>query len=391
MAGSTKFIIHSGFTLERNQTVTLSIEMYGYIVEATNSTAEPENFIASWLVDFLYGNKTFWRVLHSILIFTGLLLNCAIYDTARKTSIQSSGIRWLKLLALWDNLILFFTFANLWIRELVGDKTSLKEIVFCKFFSFFIWTTGINASAHLVCVAWDRVISISLPTWHFRKDWGKLIPRISGVITLFHCILGAPRVVTGKVIGTMCILDSSMLAGPLKVYTGLLVSIFSSEGHFIVILLASLVFIKKLKDLRKNKGVRATRENANPGQAENSEAGINSRGDNPNLTTGENRIRDGSNKDPKAGPKNKRSKLSEDDLNAIKTIQYMCLWYMGLVLAAASLYYLLDIAMATPLGIKIGTILMEISNILGILNHSFNFLFLIRGNAFRETFKSRWF
>ena len=84
--------------------------------------------------------------------------------------------------------------------------------------------------------------------------------------------------------------------------------------------------------------------------------------------------------------------LTPEDLKAIKTVQYTCLWY--LILTFSAVLFLLtaqNLGGETVAELTRNRLLFQISIILGNSNSSFNFCFYMRARSFRATFRERWF
>ena len=86
------------------------------------------------------------------------------------------------------------------------------------------------------------------------------------------------------------------------------------------------------------------------------------------------------------------STLTADDLTAIRTVQYACLWYLFVTLGAVFLHLAeQNLGSETSFELARNRILGKIARILAASNNSFNFCFYMRAKSFRATFRERWF
>ena len=107
------------------------------------------------------------------------------------------------------------------------------------------------------------------------------------------------------------------------------------------------------------------------------------------------------NKEEKPGYKKEKEKknaqqhpstLTADDLTAIRTVQYACLWYLFVTLGAVFLHLTeQNLGGETSFELTRNRILAKIAKILAATNNSFNFCFYMRAKSFRATFRERWF
>ena len=86
------------------------------------------------------------------------------------------------------------------------------------------------------------------------------------------------------------------------------------------------------------------------------------------------------------------SNLTADDLTAIRTIQYACLWYLFVTLGAVFLHLTeQNLGGETSFELARNRILGKIAKTLAVSSNSFNFCFYMRAKSFRTTFRERWF
>ena len=78
--------------------------------------------------------------------------------------------------------------------------------------------------------------------------------------------------------------------------------------------------------------------------------------------------------------------LTPDDLKAVRTVLYICLWYFVCMFPAIGVFS----AQRQNSEPEASQLLGKLSQFLVMLNSTFNFFFYLRGNSFRSTFKSRY-
>ena len=91
-------------------------------------------------------------------------------------------------------------------------------------------------------------------------------------------------------------------------------------------------------------------------------------------------------------PKNMGTKqiyvISEAEENAIKTVKYVCWWYLLCMGTAATLH--VAVWVLFDLSSTVKALADHSADFLNIINSSFNLLFYLRGYSFRQGFKQRW-
>ena len=129
------------------------------------------------------------------------------------------------------------------------DLKNLHSIV-CKLYKFILWTTAINTSAHLAALAVDRAICVTNPISKFLNSPQNVSLKVSICMTAFHSLLISPYLYVFKVENGIC-QPEHKLRNFIKVYQLFLSTLFYTVSHFIIVLVASVVFILKLKKIRK--------------------------------------------------------------------------------------------------------------------------------------------
>ena len=221
------------------------------INSTTESIYEPVQTFSTWFVENYNEYKFSLSSVELALSVVGFVFNCLAFLTARKIGLQTAGTRWIKILACWDNSVLLMSFFRRLSLEVFGFNVITSNTFSCKLFHFLWWLSLINSSGHLVCLATDRALNLAFPTCHFKKDWPKLIPLISLAVTLCHCTLLIPRLFFHSIQDNICEMTSQSRS--VKVYKILVSTLFSSFGHFILILIASLTLKYKLRQRRKRR------------------------------------------------------------------------------------------------------------------------------------------
>ena len=211
-----------------------------------------ENLEQGWLEK---SEKFIW-IPAQILLFcelliglSGLIFNYYVLDVSRRNPQQNSGSFWMKHVATWDNLslvaILPRTIASLLFQQ---DLRTLGGPV-CKIFSYILWAISLNSSAHMVGMALDRALNISFPDWHYPKHWKTIIPKISIGLTVLHFVLVTPHLVFLELGDSVCEMTSSHTA-IMRGYQVFVSIVLSFIGNSAAIAVASLVFVRKLRERR---------------------------------------------------------------------------------------------------------------------------------------------
>ena len=185
------------------------------------------------------------------LCLVGFTMNCLVVDTSRNIRRKTAGTKWMKLVAVWDNVAALGLCINLGIIQIFGMDSMIMSIIGCRLFVFLFWFGATNASAHLACLACDRAFVLVSPRKHFKVQWDQMIPKISLGITLFYGLMATPHLYEKETDMYTCKMKNSVL----KVYQALFATLFSALPHFSLILVASILFVYKLrhrKDDRKS-------------------------------------------------------------------------------------------------------------------------------------------
>ena len=476
---------------------------------AENTTSEDLAFVEwiSWVGKeaSVYETQINWFMICFALL--GISLNGIVIDVASKIRNQTSGNKWMKLLAFWDTTYLIFITLEEFLMETFGVNLDDVNVISCKMHSYVrFWSTA-NASAHLVMMAIDRALNITFPTWHYNRNWNTLVPIISVSITFFYAICLFPTLWTHQMRDGVCIVS---IDESLEAYGyAFLVSLYVGT-HFTLLLLANITFIyqlrkrktpnvkkptkpemtsetkprvtgrceieksslskkipdpkvvedsgeksQSLKDLSstlvdfiycgrnpllptnyssKNEAEKDANANANsfviPGTENLSLAGSSdsffdrSNEDNTRASEQEQSViaktstknndpvinmetelsstrpqnwsnsastHGGTNDERKARKiKKPVPQLTPEDLRAVRTVLYICLWYFVCMFPAIGVFAAQRKSSESEVGKETSQRLEHFSQFLIMLNSTFNFFFYLRGNSFRSTFKSRY-
>ena len=177
------------------------------------------------------------------LCLVGFIMNCLVVDTSKNIRRKTAGTKWMKLVAVWDNVAALGVFINLGIIQIFGMDSMIMSILGCRIFLFVFWFGATNASAHLACLACDRAFVLVSPRKHFKVQWDQMIPKISLGITLFYGLMTTPHLYEKETDMYTCKMKNNVL----KVYQVLLATLFSALPHFSLILVASILFVYKMR------------------------------------------------------------------------------------------------------------------------------------------------
>ena len=124
------------------------------IVKVENSTSENLIF-AEWITWFgkeasVYETQINWFMICFALL--GISLNGIVIDVASKLRDQTSGNKWMKLLAVWDTTFLMFTTIEEFLLETFGIKLDDANVISCKMHTYVRFWSAATASAHLVMI-----------------------------------------------------------------------------------------------------------------------------------------------------------------------------------------------------------------------------------------------
>ena len=178
----------------------------------------------------------------------GLCLNTVTLDVSRHQRPQTSGSKWMQYLAIWDNIFILVCgiadVANL----VTGYEMTSSGDWACRGILYTMWFGTMNASGHLVALAVDRALNMSFPQWHHMRDWPYINRRLSIGMTLFHAIVLAPIIYLFGVQDGVCSLVAPGIVP--RLYQIVMSNVLFPVTHFILILVASVMFGYKLRARR---------------------------------------------------------------------------------------------------------------------------------------------
>ena len=229
------------------------------IVKVENSTSENLVF-AEWITWFgreasVYRTQINWFVICFALF--GISLNGIVIDVASKLRDQTSGNKWMRLLAVWDTTFLMFTTIEEFLLETFGIDLDDFNVISCKMHSYVRFWSAANASAHLVMMAIDRALNITFTTWHYNRNWDILVPIISVSINFFYAICLFPTLWTHQIRDGICIVS---IDESLQAYRAAFLIFLYVGAHFALLLLANITFIYQLRKRRTPKVKKLTQQ-----------------------------------------------------------------------------------------------------------------------------------
>ena len=212
-----------------------------------------ESNMSSEVTTFIPIDGSFPIYIEIAVSICGIILNFLVIDVSRLESNDTSGSYWTKFLAFWNEAFVIQNLFHIFGYQVFGwNVTTALGNVGCKVWNYQWWVNAANASAHVSVMAVDRALNISCPIWHYKKPWAKLSTKISVVVTLLNYMLFAPHLYFFSLKADICDMTSEFET-LLKVYESLMISVFTAVGHFLITLIANVIFIHKLKHRRKKK------------------------------------------------------------------------------------------------------------------------------------------
>ena len=216
---------------------------------------EEENLEPGWFEKterFLWIPAQVLIICELLIGLSGLVFNYFVLDVSKRNPQQNSGSFWMGHVATWDTLSLVLMIpqiiATLFFKQ---DLRTLGGPV-CKIIPYVWWAVSMNTNAHMVGMAVDRALNISFPDWHFPKSWKKIIPKISIGLTVLHFALVIPNLVFFELEDSVCEMRSRHTA-IMRVYQVFVSIMVRCVGNTVATAVASLVFIRKLRERRTPK------------------------------------------------------------------------------------------------------------------------------------------
>ena len=108
-----------------------------------------------------------------------------------------------------------------------------------------MWVIPVNASAHLVALAIDRAVLTTQIAFHNGVSWVRINGYISLGITAFHALAFSHMLSLYEVQNGSCAMVSKFEV-LLKVYPVVMGTVFNAVTHFLIVLVATAIFIRGL-------------------------------------------------------------------------------------------------------------------------------------------------
>ena len=144
----------------------------------------------------------FGITLHFALLVLGFIANCILFEAIRK--LENSSMVWMKHFICWNNFSLALDFLNATLNWLTPIRLAHSSRIACRateFFSSFLFHTPLLMLSTLFV---DQALFMTNPTWHFKQEWKKQIPKISAAITLYSFLYCSPMVVINDIRFNSC-------------------------------------------------------------------------------------------------------------------------------------------------------------------------------------------
>ena len=220
-------------------------------ITPVNDTTETEfSAFSRFSILMLPHIKLFYAMCFGVSLF-GFALNYFALDSVKNLPEQTSSSFWMEWLAIWDSVVLVSTGIGSGALAFGIDFTTMNRYS-CKVFVFQSFAFGTNASTHVVCVAIDRALNLTLPIWHRAQQWKSKVLKLSRALVVFHFILSVPKLFIYEVESGLCVVPKT--ASTLeRFYEVIAAKVFYSLGHFLPLVVANLIFIWFLWRRKKEK------------------------------------------------------------------------------------------------------------------------------------------
>ena len=148
------------------------------------------------------------------------------------------------------------------------DSRSLGSPL-CQLYPYLVWATSLNAGAHLIGLAVDRVLTIRKSEWHndLNRVSPKLIRWISVALTMFHFVIVIPNFLFYKFEDAICEMKSNF-AILLSLYRLIVLMLYGTIGFSSALMIATVVFIRQLRENRTLKTSDASKPEGDTGAKE---------------------------------------------------------------------------------------------------------------------------
>ncbi|XP_063718954.1 uncharacterized protein LOC134845804 [Symsagittifera roscoffensis] len=190
----------------------------------------------------------------------GVFFNLFCYICSLSLPNQSTSSILMSYLAIWDTISLIhdgvFDMALKYCGVHLADMSIGGSGLMCKLFYYHSWASTLNASAHLVALAVDRVISLKLPLFHHNLSMQTYARKISWSLTAFNYMVVLPNLYFFALEDGTCKSIGGELEEWMGIYQKTINYALFSGGPFILISVSNLVFIHNLYQIRKEKQAR---------------------------------------------------------------------------------------------------------------------------------------
>ena len=123
----------------------------------------------------------------------GFISNCVVFDLLHRIENPSTSFLWLKQMAIWNNVYLaYITISN--VQFLLRLYVMHMLRVTCKTLSLVGTFIFYAAFAHFAPMFVDQALFLLKPTWHYKQDWKKVIPKCSLAIATFSFLYSLPYI-----------------------------------------------------------------------------------------------------------------------------------------------------------------------------------------------------
>ena len=194
-------------------------------------------------------------------IVGGFISNCFLFDWLRKQ--ENTTLLWVKHLICWNNDGLVFKFLNTTLNWFTEIRLEHSSRIACKGFRVLALFLHCAPILYVAAVFVDQALFMTIPTWHYKQDWKKEIPKISAAITLYCLLYSSPMVFINDIRVDSCETIFLPLWVFLYTFNFILVSFLVSSSN--------IIFIFKLRQKRMKKNNAKQKSNVATNEGKNAE------------------------------------------------------------------------------------------------------------------------
>ena len=177
------------------------------------------------------------------LLVGGFISNCVLFDVLRRQN--NSTLVWVTHLVCWNNVYLALNFFDAALRLVTQIQLAHFSRIACKAFRFLALLVHCAPLLHLAAIFVDQALFLTNPTWHYKQNWKKEIPKISAAVTLYCLLYSSPMVFINDIRVDSCETIFLPLWEFLYTFNFLLLSSLVASSN--------IVFIIKLRQNRMSK------------------------------------------------------------------------------------------------------------------------------------------